>query len=78
MTNKTSGIFIAILLMLYGLIEILSFTRRDIFTGIAFVFYGVGTMMIATQKTSLTRIGIGINFITLVLVLAALLYEKFS
>lgn len=78
MTNKTLGIFIGMLLMLYGLIEIISFTKRDIFTGIAFVFYGIGTMMIATQKTNLTRIGIVVNFTTLVLVLAALLYEKFS
>ncbi len=54
-----------------------SHSPRDYFIGVAFALFGVGTIMIATQKKVLVKVGIAINFVTLILSLAAAIYERF-
>lgn len=78
MSSKTSGILIGILLILYGLFRLFLFDNRDIIIGIAFVFYGIGTILTSTKDTKIVRIGIIIEFLTLILLIIALLYEKFG
>jgi uncharacterized Tic20 family protein len=75
-TNILS-MLIGILLIIYGLFQTFSFNQRDIFIGIAFIFYGIGTMLTATQKPTIVKVGIVINFVTLIVSIAAALYEKF-
>ena len=63
--------------ILIGLSQLCSSSQRDIYIGIALIFYGIGTMLFGTQKKTLVIVGLVINFITIVLSLAALIYERF-
>ncbi|MBX7171245.1 MAG: hypothetical protein K1X72_09815 [Pyrinomonadaceae bacterium] len=67
-----------IIIILVGFFQLCSSSQRNTYIGIALILYGIGTMLVGTQKKALVIVGLVLNIITIVLSLVALIYERFG